>query len=68
MTSCEVKHINLSVRELYYTADFSAEMRFFIVPSLCGFQRLVNLDENSFTVARKLSSESVVYLVGPIRE
>lgn len=34
MASCEVKHINLSVRGLHYTADFSAEICFITVPSL----------------------------------
>lgn len=66
MTSFEVKHISLSVREeLYYTADFSAEIRFFTLLSLQLSH--VNLDESIFTVARGASSASVSR-VGAIRE
>lgn len=67
MTSFEVEHINLSVRELYYTTDFSAEIHFKRSSfSFSGFQRHRNLDENSFTLARKLISATMD--VGPIPE
>lgn len=68
MNSCQVKHINLSVRELYYMADFWAEIRLKGSSSfsLCGFKDAGIWINNSLTVARKLSNASVVYLVGPV--
>lgn len=61
ITSYEVKHISLSVRELYYTADFSAEIRFKRSSSfsLCGFQRHVNLDKSA-SIAGKLSRTLII--------